>query len=170
MSIFSDWKYNKNGLFSKLLLTTYRFGHSVHYNVKIPLIRQLLWLLYKVLDFFFVKLLYQAEFPAKAHIGEGIKLPHGGNGIVIHPRSKIGANATIFHQVTIGANELKVKHVPPELGDNVYIGCGAKLIGNIKIGNNVVIGANAVVVSDIPDNTVAAGVPAKVIKESNYHS
>ena len=53
----------------------------------------------------------------------------------------------------------------PEIGDNVIIYTGAKIIGNIKIGNNVIIGANSVVVSDIQDNVTVAGVPAKIVKE-----
>ena len=52
----------------------------------------------------------------------------------------------------------------PVLGNNVYIGSGAKILGGIKIGNNVKVGANAVVLSDIPDGATAAGVPAKIIK------
>lgn len=62
-------------------------------------------------------------------------------------------NCTIFHQVTIGNNEHKnTERTAAHIGDNAYIGCGAKIIGAIKIGNNVRIGANAVVVTDIDDN------------------
>ena len=91
-------------------------------------------------------------------------LPHGLNGIIISHYAKFGKNCTIFQQVTVGEN-LKDPEEAAEIGDNVLIGTGAKIIGNIKIGNNVKIGANAVVVNDIPDNCTVVGVPAKIVKK-----
>ena len=67
---------------------------------------------------------------------------------------------TISHQVTIGRS----KNLVPVIGDNVYIGPGAKIFGGIRVGNNVRIGANCIVFQDIPDNAVVGGVPAKIIK------
>lgn len=82
--------------------------------------------------------------------------PHGMNGIIIG-ESKIGANCKILHQVTVQDG--------CEIGDNVLLGAGCKIINCAKVGNNCKIGANAVVINDIPDNCVAVGVPAKVIKK-----
>lgn len=102
-------------------------------------------------------------------IGEGVEfaappiLPHGLNGIVIHSKSKIGKNVTIMHQVTIGTLGTRGDNSAAVIGDNVFIGAGAKILGSIHIGNNVKIGANAVVLQDIPDNATVVGVPAKVI-------
>ena len=90
------------------------------------------------------------------------RFPHGLNGIIINPWSKIGANCTIYHQVTLG-DDGKDYHNAPQVGDNVVIGPGAKLIGAIKVGNNVRIGANAVVVEDIPDGAVVVAPKARVI-------
>ena len=92
-------------------------------------------------------------------------LPHQLNGIFIASTAHIGKNVTILQQVTIGGNPATFDGSSPvskaaTIGDNVIIGTGAKIIGNVNIGNNVVIGANAVVVSDIPDNMIAVGVPA----------
>ena len=95
--------------------------------------------------------------------------PHGLNGIFISSSAKIGKNCTIFHQVTIGSNTLldSANHGSPTIGDNVFIGCGAKIIGNVHIGNNVRIGANCVVVDDIPDNcTVVLEKPRILIKQA----
>ena len=88
-------------------------------------------------------------------------LPHGLNGIIISYYAVIGKNCVIRQQVTIAQNN---NNEAPIIGDNVVIGAGAKIIGNVKIGNNVVIGANAVVTKDIEDNRVVGGVPARVIK------
>ena len=85
--------------------------------------------------------------------------PHGISGIFISSEAVIGTNCIVFHQVTIGSNRLKDNpHFgSPIVGDNVYIGSGAKLIGKIVVGNNVRIGANAVVTKDVPSNCVVVG-------------
>jgi serine O-acetyltransferase len=84
-----------------------------------------------------------------AKFGSRPILPHGLNGIIINDKAVIGKNCTIFHQVTIGEGK---NGGVPTIGDNCFIGAGAKIIGNVTVGNNVRIGANAVVVFDIPDN------------------
>ncbi len=97
-----------------------------------------------------------------AHFGSQPHLQHGLNGIIVSHYASIGKNAWIAQQVTIG--QALDKNVAPTIGDNVIIGAGAKIIGDVHIGNNVTIGANAVVTHDIPDNCFCAGVPAKVIR------
>lgn len=91
-------------------------------------------------------------------IGPGLCLPHYGT-IVVASTSTIGKNCRIHHGVGIGI----YNGGSPIIGDNVYIGPGAKLFGNIKIGSNVSIGANSVVNKSVEDNVAIAGVPAKVI-------
>ena len=94
--------------------------------------------------------------------------PHGVTGIFVSEGAKIGTNCVIFHQVTIGSNMLPGSpgHGSPVIGDNVYIGCGAKIIGGVRIGNNVRIGANCVVTRDVPDNaTVVLEKPRVLIRE-----
>lgn len=102
---------------------------------------------------------------AKAQFAETPVLPHGLNGIHISSLARIGKNVTIFQQVTIGSNSIPghSKFGAPTIGDNVYIGAGAKIIGNITIGDNCRIGANAVVVKDMPPNTVAVSAPTRLI-------
>ena len=97
-----------------------------------------------------------------AHFATPPHLQHGLNGIIVSHYASIGKNAWIAQQVTIG--QAINKNVAPQIGDNVIIGAGAKILGDIKIGSNVTIGANAVVVSDIPDNCIVGGIPAKIIK------
>jgi len=95
-----------------------------------------------------------------AQFGPGFVLIHS-NGVVINTLVRGGANVKIEHQVTIGAE----KGVSPVLGDNVFVGCGAKILGGVEIGNNVKIGANAVVLDDLPDGCTAVGIPARVVSE-----
>ena len=102
---------------------------------------------------------YNCIISPRANIKGRIHFAHP-IGIVIGERVVIGKNLTIFQNVTIGQKN----GLYPTIGDNVTIYPGSVVIGNIKIGNNVVIGANSVVTKDIPDNTVVAGAPAKVIK------
>ena len=105
---------------------------------------------------------YGISIPHETLIGDGLYIGHFG-GIVVNSKSKIGKNFNISQGVTLGmANRGKNKGYP-EIGDNVYIGPGAKVIGGIKIGNNVAVGANCVVTKDVPDNAVVVGVPGKVI-------
>jgi len=99
-----------------------------------------------------------------SEIGAGLFIPHA-QCIVIGYSSKIGRNVTVYQGVTLGQVPGKRKNgrTFPTIGDNVMLGAGAKILGPVTIGNNAMIGANAVVLSDIPENAVAAGVPARVV-------
>ena len=103
------------------------------------------------------------EIHPAAKIGKGLLIDHG-MGVVIGETAKIGNGCTIFHGVTLGGRGNLTGKRHPTLGDNVLVGAGAKILGNINIGNNVKIGANAVVINDIPDNATAVGMPARVVR------
>lgn len=93
--------------------------------------------------------------------------PHNEMGIFISKAATIGKNAVIFQHVTIGSNTIKgSKFGAPTIGDNCYIGAGAKIIGNVKIGNNCRIGANACVYTDMPDNSVAVCATTRVLSKT----
>jgi len=94
-----------------------------------------------------------------ADFGEGFVLVHS-LGVVINTSVKGGRNVVLEHQVTIGAE----KGISPVLGDDVFIGAGAKILGGVKIGNGARVGANAVVVDDVPEGATVVGIPAKVVK------
>lgn len=91
------------------------------------------------------------------------KLPHGLNGIIVHLKAHIGANAVIWQQVTIGSSGGGT----PWIGDNCKIGAGAKILGKIKIGDNVRIGANTVVTKDIPDNCTVVGQQMRILENKD---
>lgn len=102
------------------------------------------------------------SIPAEAKIGKGLLIHHFG-GIVLHSNVVMGENCTLNYNVTIGTKSHSDK--APKIGNNVEIGVGARVLGDITIGNNCQIGANAVVVKSVPDNCVVAGVPANIIKK-----
>lgn len=94
-----------------------------------------------------------------ADIGPGFVIEHTF-GVVINSSVRAGQNLVIQHGVTIGENHGR----SPVLGDNVFIGAGAKVIGDVRIGSDVQIGANAVVTKDLPDGATAVGIPARVVR------
>lgn len=108
------------------------------------------------------------EIHPGATIGKGLFIDHG-TGVVIGETAIIGDNVIMFHGVTLGGNGKENGKRHPTIGNNVFIGSGAKILGNIKIGNNVKIGANAVVLENIKDNTTVVGVPGKIVKTNKYY-
>jgi serine O-acetyltransferase len=106
---------------------------------------------------------YGSYIEFSTQVGPGLYLGHP-NSIVINTRSVIGANCTLSHGVTLGQTHERSKHPGvPVIGDRVYLGCGAKILGGIKIGNDAVVAPNAVVVSDVPAGAVVGGIPARVL-------
>ncbi|WP_308638437.1 serine O-acetyltransferase [Paenibacillus silvisoli] len=106
---------------------------------------------------------YGIEVPFKAKIGPGFYIGHF-SCITMHGEAVLGDRVRISQGVTIGYTSKGV----PTIGNDVYIGAGAKIIGNVHVGNNVEIGANSVVTKDIPDNSVVVGVPGRVIRTKAF--
>lgn len=116
---------------------------------------------FSALNFF----IFGIEVPSSLLIGVGLVIPHT-IGTVLGAAS-IGVNATIFHQVTLGAIEADYAYdlsLRPIIGDNVTITTGAKILGSVHLGEFSIIGANAVVLANVPPHCIAVGVPA-IIKE-----
>lgn len=115
-------------------------------------------------------LLFNSYIPPSAEIGRGTVFAYGAIGVVLHSNCKIGNNCVIGQGVTIGAAEgyfSNIINISPKIGNNCYIAAGAKILGNIMIGDNCIIGAGAVVLSDIKNNSVVVGCPAKIIKTTS---
>ena len=102
------------------------------------------------------------EIHPGAKIGKRLFIDHG-MGIVIGETTTVGNNCTIYHGVTLGGTGKDKYKRHPDLGNNVVVGCGAKVLGPIKIGNNVKIGANSVVLKDIENNSTVVGIPGKCV-------
>lgn len=127
--------------------------------------------LYKKKLFFLARLISQLarfftgiEIHPGATLGAGILIDHG-MGVVIGETAQIGNRVTIYHGTTLGGTG-KDKGVKrhPTVGDNVVIGAGAKVLGNINIGSNSKIGSNAVDLNDVPKGATVVGIPGKVVK------
>ncbi len=104
------------------------------------------------------------EIHPGATIGEGFFIDHG-MGVVIGETAIIGDNVTLYQGVTLGGTGKEKGKRHPTVGNNVVIGAGAKILGNISIGDNSYIGSNAVVIKDVPDNSTVVGVPGRITKQ-----
>jgi serine O-acetyltransferase len=107
---------------------------------------------------------YGISIPREAKIGPGLFIGHFG-GIVVHPCARIGANCNLSHDVTLGQINCGKHKGFPTVGRNVYIGPGARVLGNVNVGDGSAIGANAVVLNDVEPNGVAVGIPARVVSD-----
>lgn len=139
-------------------LLAYRFGRW-RYSVKPTILRKPLSLIYHIW-FKLVQIVTGIELPCEADIGDNFIIDHFG-GIVVSGYASFGNNCRIRNGVVVGLRHPD-EPTAPKIGNNVDIGAGAKVLGPIVIGNNVAIGANAVVLCDVPDNSIAVGVPAIV--------
>ncbi len=104
------------------------------------------------------------EIHPGATIGNGLFIDHG-SGVVIGETAVVGDNCTMFHGVTLGGTGKEKGKRHPTIGNNVFIGSGAKILGNIVIGDNVKVGANAVVLKNVEKNATVVGIPAAVVKK-----
>lgn len=132
----------------------YRIAHFLH-RLKIPYIPRIISQ--------FARWLTGIEIHPGAKIDRRLFIDHG-MGVVIGETTIIGKNVTLYQGVTLGGTGKERGKRHPTIGDNVVIGAGAKVLGNITIGNNVQIGANAVVIKDVPDNSTVVGVPGRIVK------
>lgn len=116
------------------------------------------------LRFFSIKFGY--EIPPQTKIGNGVKLMHFG-GVAINPLSEIGRNVTISKGVTIGSNRRGKNKGAPLIGDDVFIGANAAIIGGVSIGDNVMIAPNAYINFDVPSHSICLGNPGRIISAFN---
>ncbi len=126
-------------------------------------------LLYKAHLYFLARLISQIsrtltgiEIHPGAQIGKRLFIDHG-MGVVIGETAVIGDDCLIYHQVTLGGMSAKDEKRHPTLGNNVMVGTGAKVLGNIHIGDNVKIGANCIVVKDVEAGKTIIGVPGEIL-------
>ena len=148
------------------VMIVYRFGRW-RYTIRSAMIRKPFSLLYKIL-YKLVQVLTGVELPCEVAVGKNFRIDHFG-GIIVSGFASFGDNCVIRDGVTVGLRRVD-DPVAPKIGNNVDIGTGAKVLGDITVGDNVVIGANAVVLEDVPSNSIAVGVPARIKTRGNHAS
>ena len=109
----------------------------------------------------YIRVIYSCDVRYGTSIGKGVLFKHNGLGVVVHPKSIIGDYTQIYQNVSIAGRNGRGA---PVIGNNVFIGAGACILGGIVIGNNVSIGANSVVIDNVPDDAVVVGIPGKIVK------
>lgn len=129
--------------------------YSFLYRLRIPFFPQLFYAMNRIL--------FSVVLPPSVKIGQQVTFAYQGLATVIHARVSIGSRVCIGPQVVIGGRSGH-KEVPI-IEDDVFIGVGAKILGPVRIGRGSIIGANAVVIHDVPEYSVVAGIPAKVVKK-----
>ena len=139
-------------------MVIYRFGRW-RSTIRPRILRVPLSFIYKFLKPFFESLT-GIELPCEAIVGKRFRIDHFG-GIIISGDAVIGDDCVIRNGVTIGLRHAG-QSGSPIIGNRVDIGAGAKLLGPIRIGDDVSIGANAVVITDVPSNSIAVGIPARI--------
>jgi serine O-acetyltransferase len=107
---------------------------------------------------------YGISIPYNTAVGPGLYIGHFG-GIVVNYLAVIGEDCNINHDVTIGVTYGGRHEGAPRIGDRVFLGPGAKVVGGIQLGNDVAVGANCVVTTSVPDDAVVVGIPGKVVSQ-----
>ena len=137
----------------------YRIAHALSY-IGLPVLPRLIMAV--------ARWLTGVEIHPAATIGRGLFIDHG-SGVVIGETAIIGKNVTLFQGVTLGGTGKEKGKRHPTIGDNVVVGAGAKVLGNITVGAHSMIGANAVVVRDVPPDSTVVGVPGRVARTKDRH-
>jgi serine O-acetyltransferase len=149
--------------FLEILLLYHGLHALVHYRIA--------HIFYKMRLYFLARLISQVsrfmtgiEIHPGAKIGRRFFIDHG-MGVVIGETAIIGDDVLLYQGVTLGGTGLEKGKRHPTIGNNVVIGGGAKVLGNITVGDNSYIGANAVVIKDVPPNSTVVGVPGRITKQ-----
>jgi serine O-acetyltransferase len=141
-------------------LVWFRFGSWLYRESTPRLWRWILGIPYRLV-YAFIEVFLGMHLDPSATIGPGLYIGHAG-GIHINPEAVIGANCNLTHHTTIGTSAMG-RQGAPVIGNNVYIGTGATIIGKIVIGDGVRVAANTLVISNIPDGATVMGVPGRIV-------
>ncbi|MBG9979942.1 serine acetyltransferase [Facklamia sp. DSM 111018] len=143
-----------------IVMKMYNFSRKC-YEKRLVFLARMCWM--------FNRIIFCADVPYTAKIDPTVRLGHNGLGIVMHVDTIVGANTLIMQNVTLGHNFGRTREdgttgTSPTIGENVFIGANACVLGPVKVGNYAQIAAGSIVLSDVPEYSVVAGVPAKIIK------
>ncbi len=150
----------ESGLLCKCLFITYRLGKST----KSKIFRKLISIFHV-----FFSTLSSCSIPYACEIGDKVLFKHGFSGVFLSSGCNIGSECTVLHNVTIGSKYLD-KISSPKIGENVLIGVGAVIVGDVSIGKNSKIAPNSFVDFNVDDNVVIIPVSTKIVKMDSYEN
>jgi len=155
------------GKLTVLLFRLRQFAHSPDRGLGLRLAAPFI----ELAALIWVDLLMGASLPPTAEVGPGLRLPHGGRGVMIHQTAKVGRHVTMFQRSGLGLmepldadNDMIEETDGPVVEDYVYIGHGAAVFGNVTIGERTRVGAYAVILRDVPPNSTVLPTPARIVK------
>lgn len=157
--------FTQQGLWA---IFVYRVNNKI-YRSRLPFFLKRFLLFFGLVFQKIIEILTGISLPYSSKIGKGFYIGHFGN-IIINSKAEIGNNCNISQGVTIGVSGLGIKRGVPKVGNNVYIGVNAVIVGKITIGNNSLIGANSLVNSSFEPYSKIVGVPAERIGSINAES
>ncbi len=146
-------------------LCIYRFNNAI-YTSRFPRAIKRILLFFCLINQKWIEIVAGISLPYTARIGHSFYIGHFGN-IIINANAIIGDNCNISQGVTIGVSGRGENRGVPIIGNNVYMGANATVVGKINVGDGAVIGANSLVIKDVPPNTTVLGVPAVVISNND---
>jgi putative colanic acid biosynthesis acetyltransferase WcaB len=155
--INQDCKVNKGNTKGMIIMILFRIASYFYKNRVLKIVGYPYMFFYK----HFTQIFFSIELPYELSIGPGLKIYHG-IALIVHEDTVIGKNCVLRQSTTIGNAHVGTKC--PKIGDNVEVGCNVCIIGDVVVGNNAIIGAGSVIVKNVPQNSVVAGNPGKVIK------
>lgn len=141
----------------RITLAVWRFGQGAHEAPGV--LGFLMRRVHGVVDAFWTRGFVGAELPRSVPAGPGVTLHHAGRGVILHPAASIGSGVTLFHRVTVG---VRGSGGPARIGDDCFLGAGSSILGEIVLGDGARVGAMALVLTDMPPQSTAVGVPAKI--------
>lgn len=137
------------------VIALHRMAHFSH-RMRFPFLPTLCYAINRVM--------FGIVLPPQTQVGRGTKFAYLGLGTVVHRQAIIGDNVIVGSNVTIGGRSGHAQLPVIEAG--AYVGTGARVLGPVRVGRNAVIGANAVVLHDVPANSVAVGIPARIVRKN----
>ncbi len=167
MSIGEDFRFNAAtfDIYSALTAGIWRLGIVAHHSTGLR--RLVLRVVYAVANNIWTKAIIGSDLSPSVTLGRRVSLPHGGRGVFVSDGVTIGDDCTIHQQVCIGMT--LGKDGAPTIGDRVYLGVKASVLGPVAVGADSTVGAHALVIHDVPERCTAAGVPAQSKQKPVQH-
>lgn len=152
----------------KYVLSSHAFHMTAMYRAGCAIARlPIVGKFFRIVFEYLIRIIFSSDISLRSRIGPGLIIVHG-HDIVIGANVVIGMQCKIFNGVTLGNKDTESNvNLQPSIGDNVILSTGCKVLGDVIVGSNSIVGANSVVLKNVPDNSIAVGVPAVIKMKRN---